>query len=309
MLVISQAPKPLAPQLRVVLYARLHNEVWMSQSGEDTQQTLNHQPDMTDGPDEPIQSVGAPRTIRPVPWTLRQTIAGLLLTLVPWLIISIGASLLSPATSSSSPVHVSRSLDIATGVVVFIISALLEGIFLIAPLIIVSRQPIPDATWRERLSWLGLRRTALEPAALIVLVGAALGIGGSALYSWLISFLKLPIQNNTEALVRQAQSAPFTTLGLLVASVVVAPICEEIFFRGFAFVGLLKGMSLVPAMLVSAAIFAIAHTDIGSLVPLFIIGVALAWARWRSDSLWPGVIIHTLNNLLALLTLWPYLFK
>jgi membrane protease YdiL (CAAX protease family) len=233
----------------------------------------------------------------------------LLLTLVPWLILSIGATLLSPATSTVTPAHVSRSLDIATGVVVFIISALLEGIFLIAPLNIVSRQPIPGATWRQRLSWLGIRRTALEPAALTVLVGAVVGIGGSALYSWLITVFNLPIQTNTDALLRQAQSAPFTTLGLLLASVVVAPISEEIFFRGFAFMGLLKGMSLIPAMLVSAAIFAIAHTDLGSLIPLFIIGVALAWARWRSDSLWPGVVIHTLNNLLALITLWPYLFK
>jgi membrane protease YdiL (CAAX protease family) len=269
---------------------------------EDAKQGLDNQPE-TNG------VTGSRYTRLTVPWTLRQTIAGLLLTLVPWLVFSLGADALTLSSANTTYPTISRQVDIITGILVFVLSTLLEAIFLVAPLAIVRRQQVLGASWRERLGWLGLRRTAVGPAAITVVVGAAIGIGGSALYSLLISVLNLPLQTNSDALLQQGRAQPFTTLGLLATAALTAPICEEIFFRGFAFPGLLKGMSLIPAMLVTSVIFAVAHTDVGSLVPLFIIGVVLAWARWRSDSLWPSVIIHTINNTLAAVALIPLLFK
>ncbi len=246
---------------------------------------------------------------QPVPWTLRQTIVGILLTLVPWLIFSLGTTALTGSTTTTSQTVISRQQDIIMGVAVFIISALLEAIFLVAPLTIVLRMRIPGANWRTRLGWLGLRKTAPGPALVVIFVGLGIAIAGSALYSWVITILRLPLQTNTDALLAQGRTQPFTTLGLLAAAALVAPICEEIFFRGFAFAGLLKGMTLVPAILLSSAVFAVAHADLGSLIPLFIIGLALAWARWRTASLWPGIVIHVANNTLAAVTLIPLLFK
>ena len=252
------------------------------------------------------------RMLRPAnlfPGVVRQTIVGVLLTLVPWLIFSLGSVALTRSSTATSPTVVTRQIDIIMGIAVFIISALLEAIFLVAPLYIVLRLRAPGVSWRERMGWLGLRRTALGPALGVIVVGLGAGLAGSVLYSWLVSTLNLPLQTNTEALLAQGRSQPFTTLGLLAAAALAAPFCEEIFFRGFAFAGLLKGMSLVPAILLSSALFAVAHADLGSLVPLFIIGLALAWARWRTDSLWPGIAIHMANNTLAAVTLLPLLFK
>jgi membrane protease YdiL (CAAX protease family) len=250
-----------------------------------------------------------PEAHQPVPWSLRQTIVGILLTLVPWLILSLGSVALTGQTTATGRPPVSRQLDIIMGIAVFVISALLEAIFLVAPLIVVLRLRIPGARWRERLGWLGLRRTAPGSALMVIVVGLGAALVGSVLYSWVVTTLHLPLQTNTDALLTQGRSQPFTTLGLLAAAALVAPICEEIFFRGFAFAGLLKGMSLLPAVLLSSAVFAVAHADLGSLVPLFIIGLVLAWARWRTDSLWPGVIIHMANNTLAAVTIIPLLFK
>lgn len=246
---------------------------------------------------------------QPVPWRLRQTILGVLITVVPWLALSLGSAVLTRSTTAPSHAPVSRQVDITMGVVVFIISTLLEAIFLIVPLVVVLRLRIPGARWRERLGWLGLRRTALGPAVVAVIVGLGVALAGSALYSWVVTTLHLPLQTNTDALLEQGRSQPFTTLGLLVAAALAAPICEEIFFRGFAFAGMLKGMSLASAILLSSAVFAVAHADLGSLVPLFVIGLPLAWARWRTDSLWPSVAIHMANNTLAAVTLIPLLFK
>jgi membrane protease YdiL (CAAX protease family) len=46
----------------------------------------------------------------------------------------------------------------------------------------------------------------------------------------------------------------------------------------------------------SALIFAAAHFDPASFPVLFFIGLALAIARWRTRSIWPGIILHLLNN-------------
>lgn len=244
-----------------------------------------------------------------VPWSLAQTAAGVLLTLVPWLAFALATNALGGGSSTSSRAPVPRNVDIATGFAVFILSALLECVFVIAPLIVAWRVRAPEANWRERLGWLGLRRAPIGRSLVVVVVGVIIGIGSSALYSWIISVFNLGVQTNTDTLLAQGKAAPFTTIGLLAAAALVAPICEELFFRGFAFAGLARSMPVFAAILLSSGLFAVAHADVGSLIPLFVIGMVLAWARWRTDSLWPGIAIHALNNILAAATLIPLLFK
>ncbi len=253
----------------------------------------------------PAASTGG---VTPTPWTLRQMIVGAALTLVPWLAFSLGSTFLFGGSSPAAKPP-SAAIDALSGVVVFIVSALLEAIFLVAPVAVVFSRRLPAASFSERMRWLGFRATPLVPAVIVIVVALAIGLGGSLLYGQLITYFHLPLQTNSETLLQEGKSAPLTTLGILAAAALVAPLCEEVFFRGFVFVGLLKRMPLWPSVALSAAIFGIAHADLGSLVPLFIIGLALAWARWRTDSLWPGIVVHTINNAAAALVLLPYLLK
>ena len=257
-------------------------------------------------------SDGAPpggRGISATPWTLRQMVIGATATLVPWLAFSIGATLLSGGVTAGVTTAPSALQDAIGGVVAFILSALLEGIFLIAPAIVIFSRRLPEAPFRERMRWLGFCATPLLPAVGVILVALVIGLGGSLLYSQLIAIFHLPIQTNSETLLKEGRAAPLTTIGLLAAAAFVAPFCEEIFFRSFIFVGLLKRMPLWPSVILSALIFGIAHADVGSFMPLFLIGLALAWARWRSDSIWPGIVIHAINNTAAALFLLPLLLK
>jgi uncharacterized protein len=250
----------------------------------------------------------SPRGVTPTPWTLRQMVIGAAATLIPWLAFSIGSTLLT-GSSTTTPKPSSTAMDAASGVAVFIISGLLEAIFLIAPLAVVFSRRLPVAPVRERLRWLGFRATPLAPAVVLVVVGLAIGLGGSLLYSQLVAYFHLPLQTNSDTLLREGQAAPLTTLGILAAAALVAPFCEEVFFRSFVFIGLLKRMPLWPSVALSAVIFGVAHADLGSLIPLIIIGAVLAWVRWRSDSIWPGMVIHAANNAAAALVLLPYLLK
>lgn len=256
----------------------------------------------------PVVPATAGRQVTPTPWTTRQMVVGALATLVPWIAFNLTVnSLFGPSTTSSVPV--APALDIAAGVAVFIFAALLEAIFLIAPLVIINSRRLPHAPFRERMRWLGFRATPLVPALLVIVIATAIGLGGSLLYSQAITIFHWHIQTNSDTLLQEGKAAPFTTVGLLASAALVAPFCEEIFFRGLVFVGLLKRMPLWPAALISAIVFGIAHVDLGSLAPLIIIGLALAWVRWRTDSIWPGIIVHAINNTVAAIVLLPLLFK
>ena len=84
--------------------------------------------------------------------------------------------------------------------------------------------------------------------------------------------------------------------------VVLAPISEELFFRGFVFSGLRSRLTLWPAALIAGLIFGLPHapTGITTVLPLAALGVALCWLYDRTGSLWPPMIAHFINNALAL---------
>ena len=87
---------------------------------------------------------------------------------------------------------------------------------------------------------------------------------------------------------------------------VAAPAVEEILFRGLLYGALMKWLSTSWTIILSAAIFSIAHLQLIYFVPLFAVGLILGWARHRTEGLGLPVAIHCLNNAIGvLLMLWP----
>jgi hypothetical protein len=81
---------------------------------------------------------------------------------------------------------------------------------------------------------------------------------------------------------------------------VLAPVVEEICFRGFLFQGFRARYGWITSMLLTSTIFAIAHLNLASLIPTFILGNLLAYLYQRTNSIWPGVILHVLINTFGL---------
>lgn len=81
-----------------------------------------------------------------------------------------------------------------------------------------------------------------------------------------------------------------------VAIVVFAPIAEELFFRGIVFNAWLREAGQVPAYVGSAALFAVIHLSLASLLPIFLLGIALAWVYARTHNLLAPIVMHATVN-------------
>lgn len=85
--------------------------------------------------------------------------------------------------------------------------------------------------------------------------------------------------------------------------VVVAPLMEELLFRGLILRGLLGRFRPWVAVLLSAMLFGLMHVNPWQMVPTFFLGLVFGWFYLRTGSLWPCVAAHALNNLLFLVVI------
>jgi len=86
-------------------------------------------------------------------------------------------------------------------------------------------------------------------------------------------------------------------VGLIVAfAVVLAPVCEEFFFRGFAYPALKQRWGTWKALAVVSAAFALAHLHVPSLGPLFALALGLGLAYELTGSLLAPITMHALFN-------------
>ncbi|KAF6627432.1 CPBP family intramembrane glutamic endopeptidase [Pantoea agglomerans] len=112
-------------------------------------------------------------------------------------------------------------------------------------------------------------------------------------------------------LVMQAQQGRNSLLILLLTAVLLAPVFEEVLFRGFLLQGFLlwAPRSRFACMLLTSLLFAVMHTQYvhwQTLIALTLFSLLLCYARLRSNSLALPIFLHTLNNLIALLPAWYF---
>ncbi|MEZ5276480.1 MAG: CPBP family intramembrane glutamic endopeptidase [Opitutaceae bacterium] len=101
----------------------------------------------------------------------------------------------------------------------------------------------------------------------------------------------------------QEADEPGYLIALAFLAVVVAPINEELLFRGGIFRFLKSRFPTSLAMIVSSVLFALLHLNWFSFLPLFTLGCFLSLVTLKTGSLKPAILMHALFNLNSVLAI------
>ena len=134
-------------------------------------------------------------------------------------------------------------------------------------------------------------------------VGVALFVGIGLLGSVLSQLLGVPAPQSF-ALAVKGVNYKWEFVLLTGLGGVVAPIKEEMLFRGLIYPPLRQTLGKGKGMLLTGLFFATLHLDIVRFLPLLIGGVVLTWLYERSSSIWPAIIAHGTWNSIMAIALW-----
>ena len=160
--------------------------------------------------------------------------------------------------------------------------------FLLVPCAIAAGK---GATVLEAARRLGLRR--FHPSAVLWML-AAIG----AYFAFAIAYVLLVGEPEQEDIAESFGSVPVQVLLIVIA----APISEEICFRGMLYGGLRERWPRLVAALFAGLVFGALHalTGLSAVPPLIAFGFVLCLLYERTGSIVPGIVLHMLNNSVAL---------
>lgn len=231
-----------------------------------------------------------PSKVGPKPWGLPAVLLGLGVPVLLW------ASSLAASGVMETPDDLSQGQVVASLIFTIFLGFILIGL------------AAGFSLWRYRLGWEALGLRPFDRSFWwwpIVAAGAA----HAAIIAYSVVLIVLgaeaaaPEQEDLDELFRSRAVLPLTG----VATVLVAPVAEEIFFRGFVFAGLLRRLGVFGAMAASGFLFGAFHITsaetVGLVLPFGVIGMLFAWLYYRTGSLWTNIATHLLFNLVSFIAL------
>ena len=144
--------------------------------------------------------------------------------------------------------------------------------------------------------WAEVSRSYVRSRPWAVLFWCALAAAGAVIPSSFLQELmpELPnlVEEEFDMILRNRWG--YFAVGLL------APVCEELVFRGAILRALLHWTPRHwGAIAISALLFALIHANPAQMPHAFIIGLLLGWLYYRTDSIVPGIVYHWINNSIA----------
>ena len=209
-------------------------------------------------------------------------LVGIALLAVLFYAQAVGAAMMG---EGDGPIKVS-----AEGVVVSIgLQFLLAGI----ALAIVVRRVDP-------VSWLGLRWRQwpwvllIAPVTVVCMWAIFAGLQGLGYMDLMENLGVEKVQDTVAIFQKEKNVAVLILMGITAA--VVAPICEEVVFRGYLYPAVKRFAGPWMSGLCTALMFSAAHGSVSALLPLFVFGLALAALYEFTGSIWAPMAAHFLFN-------------
>lgn len=162
---------------------------------------------------------------------------------------------------------------------------------------------LPAAALPARLGlapapFLRLARPAPRALLLALPIGAAAMLVGGSLQALWASLLPDGLVQAFDV-AQLFRRPPWERHLMIAAATGLAPICEEIAFRGHLLSALRLRTGPRAAIALSALVFAGLHLDPVRLPGLLFLGALYGWLTWRSGSVYPAVLAHAVNNAAA----------
>jgi len=119
--------------------------------------------------------------------------------------------------------------------------------------------------------------------------------------SWLNAMIPMPeffsnMQNTQMQMIESYLKGDHLMILTLFHVALVPAICEETLYRGYVMRAFEKSWSIWPAIIVSGLLFGMYHIQLSNLLPLASIGMLLAYITWISESIYPAIVAHLINN-------------
>jgi membrane protease YdiL (CAAX protease family) len=151
---------------------------------------------------------------------------------------------------------------------------------------------------------------ALKPILGALGVGAALVVITDIVGS-LQNVVFGPQPQQVQALILLSHHGPDQFALDLMSVSIAAPFGEETFFRGLLFTGLAQRVPIWLAAAISAMLFSFAHFEKFQVLPIFVVGLGLAFVYYRTKSLWCSMLSHATFNGISLVAAYffPTLVK
>ena len=161
------------------------------------------------------------------------------------------------------------------------------AIFFVSGLVALVVALAPMGRWA--LPALGVRRVGWRPIVL--------GPVGALVVSVAVTQLGIEPQGVKQAL--EVARDPALFLASLAVMAGLAPVVEETVFRGLLYGWVAGRWGTTAGWLVSSLAFAAAHVEPAHVILVLPLGLWFGWLRRRTDSLWPSLVAHMVNNGLA----------
>ncbi len=172
---------------------------------------------------------------------------------------------------------------------------ILKSFFLAGFALFVRRRQID---WREAFGLCAVSRARLLATGVVLYLAAVPPLAYAfAIYNRLSARFHWDTSPQPIVSILVETDSTFLILLTVALAVIVAPVFEEFFFRGFAYPALKYRMGIWPAIAIVSALFATVHFHLPSIVPLFVLAVALVLAYEWTGSILVPVTMHAVFNL------------
>jgi len=114
--------------------------------------------------------------------------------------------------------------------------------------------------------------------------------------------LRVNSANDSQEIIRIFENAPAAAqrIPIILLAVVIAPVAEELTFRGYLYAVIKRYFGAVPALLSSGILFALIHLNLASFFPLLVLALVFTVAYELSGSLLVPMTMHATFNAISL---------